>query len=171
MTTNISDYIQVFEKLEELGCSYSEGIAILPEDFETATPATSLMQLAETSTIKTLFRNNDIPYSEIRKENEQSSYIQNNAFEWIGPTLFFPASLLLDNPEITAIALGIIANYLTDFFKGFPGKNKVKLDVVVETTDPRTLTKTYKRIRCEGNADDIAKLDDFIEKIGEVLNE
>lgn len=170
MKTNISDYIQVFEKLDELGCSYSEGIAILPENFETATPTTSLMQLAEASTIKTLLRNNDIPYSDIRKENEQSSYIQNNAFEWIGPTLFFPASLLLDNPEITAIALGIIANYLTDFFKGFPGENKVKLDVVVETTDPRTLTKTYKRIRCEGNADDIAKLDDFIEKIGKVLN-
>ena len=109
MKTNISDYIQVFEKLDELGCSYSGGIAILPENFETATPTTSLMQLAEASTIKTLFRNNDILYSEIRKENEQSSYIQNNAFEWIGPTLFFPTSLLLDNPEITAIALGVIA--------------------------------------------------------------
>ena len=43
--------------------------------------------------------------------------------------------------------------------------------MVLETTDPRTLTKTYKRIRCEGNADEIAKLDDFVEKIGEVLNE
>ena len=171
MKTNISDYIQVFEKLDELGCSYSEGIAILPENFETATPKTSLKQLSQASTIKKLFRSNGIPYSEIRQENEQSSYIQNNAFEWIGPTLFFPTSLLLDNPEITAIALGVIANYLTDFFKGFSGQNKVKLDVVLETTDPRTLTKTYKRIRCEGNADEIAKLDDFIEKIGKVSNE
>ena len=171
MKTNISDYIHVFEKLDELGCSYSEGIAILPENFETATPTTNLMQLAEASTIKTLFRNNDIPYSEIRKENEQSSYIQNNGLEWIGPTLFFPTLLLLDNPEITAIVLSIIANYLTDFFKGFPGENKVTLDVVLETTDPKTLTKTYKRIRCEGNADELTKLDDLVEKIGKVLNE
>ena len=171
MKTNISDYIQVFEKLDELGCSYSEGIAILPENFETATPTTSLMQLVEAVDIIKLFRSNNIPYSEIRRENEEPAYIINNSFEWVGPTLFLPASLLLDNPEITAIALGVIANYLTDFFKGFPGQNKVKLDVVLETTDPRTLTKTYKRIRCEGNADEIAKLDDFIEKIGKVSNE
>ena len=171
MKKNISDYIQVFEKLNELGCSYPEDIAILPENFETATSATDLRHLSEASTIKKLFRSNNIPYSEIKQENEKPAYIQNNAFEWVGPTLFFPTSLLLDNPEIAAIALGVIANYLTDFFKGFPGQNKVKLDVVLETTDPRTLTKTYKRIRCEGNADEIAKLDNFIEKIGKVSNE
>ena len=74
------------------------------------------MQLAEASTIKTLFRNNDIPYSEIRRENEKSSYIQNSAFEWIGPTLFLSAVLLSEKPEIIAIALNVIANYLTTVF-------------------------------------------------------
>jgi len=170
MKTNISDYIQVFEKLDELGCSYSGGIAILPENFEEATSATDLRHLSKASTIKKLFKSNGIPHSEIRKENEKPAYIQNNAFEWVAPTLFVSASVLSANPEIISVSLGVTANYLTDFFKGFLGEKKVKLEMVVEATDPRTLTKTYKRIRCEGNADDIAKLDDFIEKIGKVLN-
>ena len=166
MKTNISDYIQVFEKLEELGCSYSEGIAILPVDFEAATPTTSLKQLSQASTIKKLFRNSGIPYSEIRQENEKSGYIQNNAFEWVAPTLFVSASLLSTNPEIISVALGVTTNYLTDFFKGFSGKKKVKLEMVVETA-----SGTCKRISCEGNAEELTKLNDFVEKIGEVLNE
>ncbi len=166
MTTNISDYIQVFEKLDELGCSYSGGIAILPVDFETATSTTSLRQLSQASIIKKLFRSNDIPYSEIRQENEKPGYIQHNAFEWVGPTLFVSAALLSTNPEIISVLLGITANYLTDFFKGFPGEKKVKLDMVVETP-----SGTCKRISCEGNADELTKLDDLVEKIGEVLNE
>jgi hypothetical protein len=166
MKTNISDYIQVFEKLDELGCSYSGGIAILPENFETATPTTSLKQLSQASTIKKLFRSNGIPYSEIRQENEKPGYIQHHAFEWVGPTLFVSAALLSTNPEIISVLLGITANYLTDFFKGFPEKKKVKLDMVVETP-----SGTCKRISCEGNADELTKLDDLVEKIGEVLNE
>ena len=166
MKTNISDYIQVFEKLDELGCSYSEGIVILPVDFEAATSTTDLRQLSEASTIKKLFRSNSIPYSEIRKENEKPAYIQNNAFEWVGPTLFVSTSLLSTNPDIVSVSLGVIANYLTDFFKGFPGEKKVKLEMVVEAP-----SGTCKRISCEGNADELAKLGDLVEKMGEVLNE
>ena len=161
MTTNISDYIQVFEKLDELGCKYSEGIAILPENFETATSTTSLIQLAESATIKTLFRNNDIPYSEIRRENEKPSYIQNNAFQWIGPTLFFSASLLLGNPEMIAIALGVIANYLTDFFKGADGDKIAKLNIVVG--NPKS--ENFKHISYEGHIDGIPSLADVVREV------
>ena len=38
--------------------------------------------------------------------------------------------------------------------------------MVVETP-----SGTCKRISCEGNADELTKLDDLVEKIGEVLNE
>ncbi len=165
MKTTISDYIQVFEKLDELGCSYSKGIAILPENFETATPTTSLMQLAEASTIKTLFRNNDIPYSEIRRENEKSSYIQNSAFEWIGPTLFLSAVLLSEKPEIIAIALNVIANYLTTvFFKGFSGDKLAELNIVVG--NPKSAN--FKHISYNGHIDGIPSLADVVK---EVLNE
>lgn len=161
MKTNISDYIQVFEKLDELGCGYPEGIAILPENFETATPTTSLVQLAEASTIKTLFRNNDIPHSEIRRKNEKPSYIQNNSFKWIGPTLFIPALLLSENPEMIAIALGVIGNYVTDFFKGRDGDKTAKLNIVVGTPQ----SENFKLISYEGHIDGIPSLADVVREV------
>ena len=166
MKTNISDYIQVFEKLDELGCSYSEGIAILPENFETATPTTSLMQLVEAVDIIKLFRSNNIPYSEIRRENEEPAYIINNSFEWVGPTLFLPALLLSENPEIIAIVLGVIANYLTDFLKGFGRQKATELDVAkLAIVIEKSKSKTYAKISYEGPIDGIPSLVDVVRKV------
>jgi hypothetical protein len=49
-----------------LGYSYPEsGIAILPINFENAASAEDLRQAAESSTIKTLFRNANVPYEDV----------------------------------------------------------------------------------------------------------
>ena len=164
MTTNISDYIQVFEKIDELGCSYSGGIAILPENFETATPATTVRQLMGTLTIKKIFRISNVPYSEIRRGNEKPSYIGYRAFEWVIPTLFFSAPLLLENPQIISVSLSVVANYLTDFFKGVGRKKNGKLDIVVE----KNKSKICKKISYEGPIDGIKDLADVAK---EILNE
>lgn len=81
MTTNISDYIDVSQKMGELGCARSDGISILPVNFEMAASVEEFRQLSEASTVKTLLRNNNIPFSEIKNGNEKPGYIQNNAFE------------------------------------------------------------------------------------------
>ena len=164
MTTNIFDYIQVFERLDELDCSYSEGIAILPMDFETATPTTNVRQLMGTSTVKKLFRINNVPYSEIRRENEKPIYIGYRSFEWVIPTLFFSASLLSENPYIISISLGVIANHLTDFLKGPDSEKKGRLDIVIENKK----SKICKKISYEGHVDGIKNL---AEVAKEVLNE
>ena len=161
MKTEISDYIHVSRKLDELGCNYSEGVAILPVNFETATSKEGFSHLAEASTLKTLLNSSNIPYSEIRKKDEKTSYIHNNAFELIVPTLLFSASLLSHNPEAISVSLSVIANYLTDFLKGSGRGKNVKLDIVVE----KTKSKTYKKISCEGNIDDITKLPDIVKEV------
>ena len=160
MKTNISDYIQVFEKLDELGCSYPEGIAILPVDFETATSTTSLMQLMEAIDIIKLFRSNDIPYSEIRRKSEEPSYIVNFASEWVGPTLFISALLLSENPAIISVALGVIANHLTNILDP-SGEQSAKLDIVIE----KNKSKTCKKINYEGPINGIPKLADIVNKL------
>ena len=166
MKTNISDYIHVFEKLDELGCSYSEGIAILPVNFETATPTTTIEHLMGTSAIEKLFRMNDVPCSEIRWEHETPSYIEHRSFEWVLPTLFFSESLLSENPAIVSVSLGVIANFLTDTLKDKETgrKQPCKLDIVTE----KSRSKTYKKISYEGPIDGISKLDKIVK---EVLNE
>ena len=166
MKTNISDYIHVFEKLDELGCSYSEGIAILPVNFETTTPTTTIEQLMGTSTIEQLFRRNDVPCSEIRRENEKPSYMGYRSAEWVLPTLFFSAPLLLANPAIVNVALSVIANFLTDALKKTGRKQTGKLDIVIEIE--KNKSKTYKKISYEGPIDGMSKLDEIVK---EVLNE
>lgn len=163
-TINISDYIPVFEKLDELGCSYSEGIAILPVDFEAATSSTTTRQLMGTLAIQKLFRISNLPYSEIRRGNEKPSYIGYRASEWVIPTLFFSASLLSENPTIISVSLGVIANYLTDFLKESGGKKNGRLDIVVE----KNKSKICKKISYEGPVDGIKELADIAK---EVLNE
>ena len=165
MNTNISDYIHVFEKLDELSCSYSEGIAILPVNFETATPTTTIEQLRGTFAIEKLFRMNDVPCSEIRRENEKPSYMGHRSAEWVLPTLFFSALLLSENPAIVSVSLGVIANFLTDRIKETGRKQTGKLDIVIEIE--KNKSKTCKKISYEGPIDEMSKLDEIVK---EVLN-
>lgn len=160
MTTNISDYIDVPTKIRELGCDDPDGIAILPVNFEAARSADEFRQLSEASTVKTLLRNNNVLFSEVRKE--KPSYIQNNAFEWIAPTLFVSASLLSQQPETISVSLSVIANYVTDFFRGFSGEKSIKLDIVVE----RTKSKTCKKVSYEGSVEGLKELADIVKEVG-----
>ena len=165
MKTNISDYIHVFEKLDELGCSYSEGIAILPINFETATPTTTIEQLRGPFAIGKLFKMNDVPCSEIRRENETPSYMGYRSAEWVLPTLFFSAALLSENPAIVSVSLGVIANFLTDTLKDKETgrKQTCKLDIVTEME--KNKSKIYKKISYEGPIDGMSKLDEIVKEI------
>ena len=161
MKTNISDYIHVFEKLDELGCSYSEGIAILPLNFETATPTTTIEQSMGVLAIGKLFKMNDVPCSEIRRENENPSYMGDRSAEWVLPTLFFSASLLSENSAVVSLSLNVIANFLTDKIKEIGRKPAVELDIVTE----KNKGKTYKKISYKGPIDGISKLADIVKEV------
>ena len=166
MKTNISDYIHVFDKLDEIGCSYPEGIAILPVNFETATPTTTIEQSMGTLAIGKLFRMNDVPCSEIRRENEKPSYIGYRSVDWVLPTLFFSAAIVSENPALVSVSLGVIANFLTDALKKTVRKQTGKLDIVIEKE--KNKSKTFKKISYEGPIDEMSKLDEIVKK---VLNE
>jgi hypothetical protein len=49
------------------------------------------------------------------------------------PILFFGASYLSENPNLLNVALGVMANYVTDWFKGKMGNNRVTCNVVNTT--------------------------------------
>lgn len=166
MKTNISDYIHVSEKLDELGCGYSEGIAILPDNFEIATPTTTIEYSMGALVIGKLFRMNNVPWSEIRRDNEDPIYMGYRSAEWVLPTLFFSAPLLLANPAIVTVALGVIANFLTEALKRTGRKQIGKLDIVIEKEKKRS--KICKKISYEGPIDEMSKLEDIVK---EVLNE
>jgi hypothetical protein len=163
MTTNISDYLDVGERIRLLGGQMPVNLALLPANFETAASLTDFRQVSEAATVKTLFRQSGIQLDDIGRAGQRIPYVQNNAFEWVAPTLFVSAALLSDNQSSISIALGVIANYATDFFKGMSGKNQVTLDVIVE----RTKSKTYKRISYKGDPEGLKSLPKIISEMAD----
>jgi len=60
-----------------------------------------------------------------------------------------------------SIALNVIGNYLTEFFRGIPGKKRVRLNIVVEKKRDRTC----KKISYDGDVQGLNSLADIIKEI------
>lgn len=150
MKTLISDYINVRDKYQVEKWDLKEDIAFIPSNLEFET--NEYFYANSVKSLKTVFRNNDLNFDVI--DSKEIAYQQLNSFEWIGPTLFFGVSMLSDNQHLISISLSVIASYLTDFFRGTSGDNKVKLDIVVE----KEKNKIYKKIQFEGSVDSLKDL-------------
>ena len=146
MSINITDYIDVRLQARALGLNAPTGLAILPRNIAEATRADELLHESSATTLRSLFRQNNIEETRVEKEGQKIPLIQENEFSLILPIIFVSASLLSQNPHALAIAMNIIANYATDFFKGIPGSKKVTLDIVVESKS----VKGSKRLHYEG---------------------
>jgi hypothetical protein len=158
MTTTVSEFFDLGAKLRELGCREPDGIALLPINIEQAASIGELRQVSEAATVKTLLRNAGLEPQDIIDRPQRPPYIQNNAFEWIAPTLFVTAALLSDNPQSVSVALSMIANYATDFFRGMTSQKTVKLDIVVEQKG----SKSYKKVSYQGPPDGLKDLADVV---------
>lgn len=158
MTTTISDYIDVRQRIAELDCYNPTGLALLPTNFDSAPIVSDFRQVSESATVRTLFRTAKIPLDEIVSKDRCPPYVQNNAFEWVAPTLFVSVGILSENTTYLNVALGVIANYATDFFKGMSGGHEVRMDIVVE----RTKSKVCKKITYKGPPEGLKDLPEVI---------
>ena len=158
MTTNVTDHSNVRERLRKLGCREPHGCVILPWNFEDADSIDEFIQVAEAATVKTLLRSANLPYGDVVDRDKRPPYLEMRSYDWIGPILFVPAALMLENPSFVSVALGVIANYITDIFKGISGPKNAKLTIVVEKSDG-----SCKRISYEGPAEGLASLADTVE--------
>ena len=161
MTIQQFDFVNVEDTAKALGCNIPTGIAVLPRNFETAESKSELLHESNTPTIRVLFRNNGISETPLECEGEKFLQISEKAFEaWIAPTIFVSCALFSQNPHIVSVALGVISNYLTDWFRGIPGKRNANLDIVVETKK-----KSYKRIHYEGPVSGLEELTQVVHEV------
>lgn len=158
MTTNISEFVSVRDKLLALGYRAPTSLAILPLNIEHAASANEIRLQSESATVKTLFRQAGIPLDELFEPSNRPPYVQNNDVHWIAPTIFVAAGVLSENPNAVSVALGVLTNYLTDFFKGRTSAPQIKATIIVETTK----TKTCKRIEYEGSVDGLKALAEVV---------
>jgi hypothetical protein len=160
MEMNVTDYVRVVDRASELGCTIPTGLAILPENFPLAPTRQHLLFGSEAATIRKLFRNNNFPVDDLLPANERAGSIHNKHFEW-APLLLISSALLSENPHAISVALGIISNYATEFFKGLPG-HKVKLNIVVEKKN-----RDCKMLKYEGDVAGLKSLPEIIRRIGD----
>ena len=134
MDIEIREYISVSEKLKSFNISPPSGLAVVPHNLATAKSLGDLRQHAESDTVRTLLKANKIAHVELFDEDHQPPYLQQYGYDWFGPTLFVPAVLLLQNPSVLSVTLGLITNYLYDLFKG-DKDGKASLDVILQLAD------------------------------------
>lgn len=161
MTTSVSDYISVRERLEKFGRPKLTGLVLLPANFDTADSIAELRQHAEAATVKTLFRSADIPYSDVFPPEGRAPYIQNNSLEWVAPTLFISASLVIENPTLVTMSLNVVSEYVAKLLRGVSGEKRVSLDVVIEQANG----STCKRISYKGPVDGLSSVGDVVRTI------
>ena len=161
MTVTITDYVRVSDRIAALGCNPISGLAILPENFEAAATRADLKVRAEAATVRTLLRNEGLPIQELLPDGERYPSIHNKSFDWAA--IVFVSGAMLSNDAVAVnLALSVIANYATEFFRGRPGKS-VRLSIVVE----RTSDRVCKNITYEGDAAGLASLPKIIREVGD----
>lgn len=91
---------------------------------------------------------------------EPELLVEQRSGEWFGPLLLISSSAVAQNPELISITCGVIANYVTDFFKGREKPN-IRLKVIHRETKTSKLTE----ISYEGGLDGLEKLEESILKL------
>jgi hypothetical protein len=160
MATTVTDYIDVRMKAAELGCRYPQGIALLPINFDSAASVAELRQASEAATLRKLFVAEGLPVEDIVDRDRRPPYVKNKGFEWVAPVVFVSASLYSQNPALVSVALGVVANYATEFFKGLGADHEVKLDIVVGKKGG-----AYKKVAYKGPVDGLKDLAEVVREV------
>ncbi len=95
-----------------------------------------------TVTIKKLLKNNNIPVS-ILNFKPDSKITNNRNIDWVSPIIFISAAFVSSNSDAVSISLSIIANYLTDYFKGNKSDPNVKISLYFERHDGEIKEASY----------------------------
>ena len=152
-------YVRVADRACELGCSMPGGIAILPENFCSATSRQALLVRAETAALRSLFEDRDLPLESFFRAGEHATFGHDNGMSWEA-SLFVPSAFVERRPDAVPAALMLISNHLREFFKSSAGR-KVSLVFVVE----RRSDGMCRKLTYEGDAAGIVALADHVHEI------
>lgn len=162
MSIDVQEYIDVEERASALGITKPEGFCILPRHFEDGKTQSDFRHESSALDVKALLRQAKIPIALYKPDGADIPVLQENDNTWVGPIIFVTAAALSSNPDILAVALGVIANYVTELFRGSPEPSRARITVVVETSKTKTTKKTTKRINFDGPPEEIKEIKKII---------
>ena len=151
-----TSYARVVDRACELGCPVPEGIAVLPENFCSASSRQSLLVRAEIAALRSLFEERDLALASFFRAGERTTFGHDSAVSWEA-SLFVPAAFVERRPDAVPTALWLISNHLAEFFKGRAG-GTISLTFVVE----RKSDRVCRRLAYEGNPAGLMSLADRV---------
>jgi hypothetical protein len=132
----------------------------LPRNFDKVHAKNELVHESTVPTIRTLWRQADVEETRLENSGETYPYVHEKSVDWVSPVIFVSFLLLSQNPAAVTIALGVISNYLTDFFKGRIKNPRVKFDLVVE----KNREGMCRKIHFEGDLEGLAKIPEIVKE-------
>lgn len=159
MDYKIENYNLILDRFNNLNCKIPETFAFLPENFNSAKIENDFIYPDSLSDLNKIFRVKQIPI--IKLTTEIPKYRSRKNADLIAPTLFIGFSLFSDNNILISIALNVLSDYITDFFKGTFKNRKVKLEIIVETKK----RKEFSKISYDGDIEGLKDLEDIIKSL------
>jgi hypothetical protein len=157
----VEDYVDVKKQAAKLGHTITDGIVLLPSSFEVAQSRNDLVYAASTDTVRKLLVQAGVPAATLEQDGQEYPRTAQHALEWIGPVILIGASVVSQNPEIVSITLGVISNYLTDWFRGEPKENRrVSLKIVKQTKDG-----DYKTVEYNGPIEGLHEVGGIVDRL------
>ncbi|UOQ51113.1 hypothetical protein [Hymenobacter cellulosivorans] len=155
----ISDFINLDQKLKYLNVNLPSDFCILPENIEDAASVDEFVFTDTTLSVKKYLKKNGVNVDVVKTDTR--AYRQRRSVDFFAPVLFIGYSVLSENPELASVGLNVLSSYVYDIFKGTFGDKKVKIEIIVEV-NPK---KKYKSITYEGNVEGLNGLADVIKSL------
>ncbi|HVZ92993.1 MAG TPA: hypothetical protein VG797_00635 [Phycisphaerales bacterium] len=159
-----TDFIDVDARATALGLNPPHGICFLPRNFEDAPSASDLLYEGDIASLRILFRQAGIIETRLEPDGLRLPVLEQKSFELAIPTICVAVALLSENASIVNIALGIVANYATDFFKGMGGEKRVRFAIIIKDT-------AAGRSKCFKYRGDVSGIKDFTKLATRINND
>jgi len=92
--------------------------------------------------------------------DEPEALLEQRSGEWFGPVILITSMAYSSNPEIIAITCGVIANYVTDFFRG-----KKPTEIKVKVICKETSSTKYTEIEYNGNVEGLGEIKEVLTEV------
>jgi hypothetical protein len=159
MNYKIENCNLILDTFENFNFEIPETLTFFPENFFSAKNESDFIYPDSLSELNKIFRIKQIPI--IKLTPEIPKYRSRKSADLIVPTLFISFSLFSDNSMLISLALNVLANYITDFFKGTLKNRKVKFEIIIETKK----RKEFSKISYDGDIEGLKDLEGIIKSL------
>lgn len=151
----VEDDFEVKKKLDSF-ISNTTSLCILPENILKTDEIDKYYYSSTLPTVIKLFESNKVPIT-IYGKSDELKFINQRGLEIFAPILFVGSLFYTQNSEVVSLALGIIANYLTDIFKG---KKNSQVNLKIYLRDDKK--KILKKVKYKGPPESLKEVDKII---------